>query len=88
MGKDLKAGAVTALGLPRDVLLGDVLVSFVGKREVWVENYRSLLLYTDTCVRIQTRTCQLLFQGTGLKIPWYTGEELQITGQIRSLEFR
>ena len=39
-----KAAAVSALGLPRDVLLGDVLVSFVGRREVCIENYRSILL--------------------------------------------
>ena len=47
-----KAAAVSALGLPRDVILGDVLVSFVGRREVCIENYRSILMYTDTLVKL------------------------------------
>lgn len=82
-----KAAAVTALGLPRDVLLGDVLVSFIGRREVWIENYRSILLYTDTLVKVQARTCKVVIHGARLKIEYYTIEEMKITGQIQSLEF-
>lgn len=82
-----KAAAVTALGLPRDVLLGDVLVSFIGRREMWVENYRSILLYTDTLVKVQARTCKVVVRGTRLKIEYYTSETMKITGQIQSLEF-
>lgn len=82
-----KAAAVTALGLPRDVLLGDVLVSFIGQREVCVENYRSILLYTDTLVKVQARTCKVVVHGVRLKIEYYTSEEMKITGQIQSLEF-
>lgn len=82
-----KAAAVTALGLPRDVLLGDVLVSFVGRREVWIENYRSILLYTETLVKVQARTCKVVIHGARLKIEYYTSEEMKITGQIQALEF-
>ncbi len=82
-----KAAAVTALGLPRDVLLGDVLVSFIGQREVCIENYRSILLYTDTLVKVQGRTCKVVIHGVRLKIEYYTSEEMKITGQIQSMEF-
>ena len=82
-----KAAAVTALGLPRDVMLGDVLVSFVGRREVCIENYRSILLYTDTLVKVQARTCKVIVHGARLMIEYYTSEEMKITGQIQSLEF-
>ena len=79
-----KAAAVSALGLPRDVLLGDV---FVGRREVCIENYRSILLYTDTMVKVQARTCKVIVHGARLAIAYYTSEEMKITGQIQSLEF-
>lgn len=82
-----KVAAVSALGLPRDVLLGDVLVSFVGRREVCIENYRSILLYTDTLVKVQARTCKVVIRGARLAIDYYTSEEMKITGQIQSLEF-
>lgn len=87
MPRDPKRRAVTALGLPRDVLLGDVLVSFVGCAQVHIENYRSILLYTDTLVRIQAKSCRLLIRGSRLCIQCYTSEEMTITGQIASLEF-
>ena len=53
MSWEPKKTAVSALGLPRDVILGDVLVSFVGRGQVNVENYRSILIYTDTLVKLQ-----------------------------------
>ena len=41
MSWEPKKTAVSALGLPRDVILGDVLISFVGRSQVNAENYRS-----------------------------------------------
>lgn len=82
-----KAAAVSALGLPRDVILGDVLVSFVGRREVCIENYRSILLYTDTLVKLQAQNCRILIHGSGLCIEYYTAEEMKITGTIASVDF-
>ena len=51
MSWEPKKTAVSALGLPRDVILGDVLISFVGRSQVNVENYRSILIYTDTLIK-------------------------------------
>lgn len=51
MREDRKRAAVEALGLPRDVILGDVLLHFTGPYEVVAENFRSLLIYTDTYVK-------------------------------------
>ena len=45
MREDRKRAAVEALGLPRDVILGDVLLHFTGPYEVVAENFRSLLIY-------------------------------------------
>lgn len=45
-------------GAPRDVILGDVLISFVGRSQVNVENYRSILIYTDTLIKLQARNCR------------------------------
>lgn len=82
-----KKTAVSALGLPRDVVLGDVLVNMVGRGEVNVENYRSILVYTDILVKLQGKNCRVLVHGKGLRIDYYTAEEMKITGQVESLEF-
>ena len=87
MSEKRERAVVSALGLPRDVLLGDVLVSFVGRREVTIENYRSLLLYTDTMIRLQAKNCRLSLLGKGLCIESYRPEMMKVTGCITSLEF-
>lgn len=78
--------AVSTLGFPRDVILGDVLVNFVGRGEVNVGNYRSTPIRADTLVRLQAKNCKVLVRGNRLRIDYYTTEEMKITGQITSLE--
>lgn len=60
MREDRKRAAVEALGLPRDVILGDVLLHFTGPYEVVAENFRSLLIYTDTYVKIKAAGCMVV----------------------------
>ena len=87
MSWEPKKTAVSALGLPRDVILGDVLVNFVGRGQVNVENYRSILIYTDTLIKLQAKTCRVAVSGSRLVIEYYTNEEMKINGLIKSMEF-
>ena len=87
MAWESKRTAVSALGLPRDGILGDVLVRFVGNCQVNIENYRGILLYTDTLVKIRARNCRVVIQGEALRIERYTAEEMMVTGRIHSLAF-
>ena len=48
MREDRKRAVVEALGLPRDVMMGDILLHFTGPYETVVENFRSLL--TQICI--------------------------------------
>lgn len=87
MFEETKMGAVSALKLPKDVALGEVLVSFVGRHCVVIENYRSIILYTDTLVKLQAKSCRVHIGGSRLVIEYYTNDEMKIVGQIRTLEF-
>ena len=66
---------------------GDVLLHFTGPYEVVAENFRSLLIYTDTYVKIKAAGCMVVFKGLHLEIETYTEDALKIKGQIRSVEF-
>lgn len=76
------------MNLPRDVFLGDILVSLVGRRTMLIENYRSILLYTDTLLKIQGKNCRLLIGGRQLQIEYYTAEEMKVNGIIESIELK
>lgn len=87
MLEETKGKAVSALKLPKDVVLGEVLVSFLGRHSVVIENYRSIILYTDSLIKLQAKNCRVIIGGKRLMIEYYTKEEMKINGSIKSLEF-
>ncbi|MEG0369915.1 MAG: YabP/YqfC family sporulation protein [Hungatella sp.] len=80
------AALVSAFKLPQDVMLGEVLLSIVGRQVVLIENYKSIILYADHCVKLQTKNGKLTINGEHLIIEYYTKDEMKITGRIRSVE--
>ena len=75
-----KKAIVSALHLPEDVVLGEMLLYFTGSRAAVVENYRSILFFSDEMLR-------LTIKGKGLSIEYYDRDNLRVTGQIVSVEF-
>lgn len=84
---EAKERVIAAMKLPKDVYLGELLVSLVGQRAVYVENYRSILLYTDTTLKLQGKTCKLKICGKNLMIEYYTGDEMKVSGKIEELSW-
>lgn len=82
---EAKERMIAAMKLPKDVYLGELLVSLIGQRAVYVENYRSILLYTDTQLKLQGKTCKLKICGKNLMIEYYTGDEMKVSGKIEGL---
>ncbi len=73
--------------LPGDVVAGDVLVSFVGRRSVTIENYRGILIYDESRIKLQAKQCKVTVLGKRLHIDYYDHDEMKISGWITSLEF-
>ena len=48
-----KKAVVSALNLPEDVFFGEMLLFFTGSHSAVVENYRSIVLFTDTVLKLQ-----------------------------------
>lgn len=87
MFEQLKESATANLKLPKDVILGEVLVSFIGRHSAVIENYRGILIYDDHTVKLQAKHCKLTIHGRRLHIEYYNRDEMKITGQIQSMEF-
>ena len=83
----VKEQMTEALNLPKDLTLGAVILTITGKHEAYVENYMSLIEYTENQIRIQTRTCQLEIHGEQLAIVYYTNEEMKITGELLEVKY-
>lgn len=73
---------------PKDVVLGQPVLTVLGRMELRIENYRGIIEYTDGLIRIQTKAGQIRVTGRQLKIEYYTNDEMKITGWIQSIEYQ
>ena len=83
----LKSRVSDAANIPKDVILGVPLVRMVGHEELYIENYRGILEYTDTFIRVQTKIGQIHLSGKKLEIIYYTNDEMKVVGHIESLKY-
>ena len=83
----LKNRVSDAVNIPKDVILGVPLFRLIGREEFYIENYRGILEYTDTLIRIQTKIGQVQLSGFKLEIVYYTNDEMKVVGRIDKLEF-
>ncbi|MCM1568907.1 MAG: YabP/YqfC family sporulation protein [Roseburia sp.] len=82
-----KENLIDTLKLPKDVCMGALSVTLTGNREAWIENYRGILEYTDKLILLQTKSCQVCFEGNRLSIDYYTNEDMKISGNICSVRY-
>ena len=83
----LRERLASAASMPKDVVLGASVITILGRNEVCIENYRGIIEYTDTLIRVQTKSGQVRLTGKRLQIEYYTNDEMKIKGRLVSLEF-
>lgn len=74
--------------LPKDVVMGQPVVTILGRMELNIENYRGIIEYTDALIRIQTKVGQIRITGKKLRVDYYTNDDMKLTGQIEAIEYQ
>ena len=85
--ESIKSRAASAASMPKDVVLGASVITILGSGDMCIENYRGIIEYTDTMIRVKTKKNQIRLVGKHLQIEYYTNDEMKITGCICSVEF-
>ena len=57
--EQIKEKMVSAMDLPKDVIQNASVITILGRNELCIENYRGIIEYTDTLIRVQTRVGQI-----------------------------
>lgn len=78
---------VESLKLPKDSLLGASIVTVTGNRDIFVENYKGIIEYTDCRIILQGKTCKIEISGKRLCIVYYTNEDMKISGWVESVKY-
>lgn len=73
--------------LSEDVLAGAPIVTNYGRGRCSIENYRNIIEYTDTLVRIQTKVGKIHVTGKNLMIAYYRDDSMCIIGDILGIEY-
>lgn len=84
---DMKHRLSDSLKLPADLSHGDILISITGLKEVFIENYKGIVEYTDTNILLASKNGQVALAGKRLTITYYTNDEMKIEGTLDSIKF-
>ena len=87
LSKSARELIVDSLKLPRDMAMGACIVTALGNEQVMVENYRGILEYTQNSIVLQSKTCRIAVCGCGLKIAYYTNEDMKIEGKNSEIRY-
>ncbi len=75
------------LKLPKEVLLGASVLHVTGQYEIYIENYKNIIEYTDTLIKLQGKTCKMYITGKNLHIEYFNNEDMKIKGRFKNIEF-
>ena len=75
------------LSLPKEIALNLPLIMATGRDEINIENYKNLIEFTDTKVRINTAAGVLTIEGVRLTLKQITTEHVLITGKIAEIKW-
>jgi len=75
------------LNVPKEIMLDMPLVMATGRGEVSIENYKNILEFTDTKLRVGTKEGMMTIEGEQLKLRQLTSENLLISGRITEIKY-
>ncbi|MCL2049910.1 MAG: sporulation protein YqfC [Defluviitaleaceae bacterium] len=85
--RKLKEKAVNILSLPKEIALDMPLMTATGRNEISIENYKNLLEFTETKIRIHTREGIMTIEGERLRLRQITTENVLVHGLISGIKY-
>lgn len=85
--KKFQRAVADTFELPKEILLDLPRVNLVGNIQLYVENHRGVVEYTDKTVRISISGGELVIQGENLQIKNIFSGEIFIEGTIHRLDY-
>ncbi len=83
----IKKGLAEVLELPKDIILDLPKIIMIGNLQIYIENHKGILEYTDNRIRINIKNGTLRIIGKNLMLKNIVAEEIFIVGEINQVEF-
>ncbi len=85
--KAVKRQFADFLEMPGDIVLDLPKITLLGGVQLYIENHRGIIEYTQQTVRVSTSEGEIIIAGEGLFLRNMLSDELCIEGRIRSISF-
>lgn len=73
------------MGLQPDILDGATIVKAYGDEYVIIENYKSIIEYTEETVKLQGKHVKVVISGDALSIKSFEPDECRVFGKINQI---
>jgi len=88
MFKKLQASVGNILDFPSDVVAEGPKITIIGRHQIMVENYVSIVSFSEEEIRLETAEGEVCFGGKDLVLRVILPTELRIEGELSSLSFQ
>ncbi|SET41362.1 sporulation protein YqfC [Natronincola peptidivorans] len=85
--QEIKKSLAEILELPKDIVLDIPKITMVGNLQIYIENHKGIIEYTNNRIRISTKSGVLRILGKNLLLKNIVLEEIVIVGEIVQVEF-
>ncbi|HZK27332.1 MAG TPA: sporulation protein YqfC [Thermoclostridium sp.] len=83
----VKEKVAKMLEIPEEVVSDRPKITTIGRKEVFVENYRAIIEFTNEIVKINSNYGVITITGKNMKIREITNEDIIIIGDIENIEY-
>ncbi|MCI8520584.1 MAG: sporulation protein YqfC [Clostridia bacterium] len=87
MRKRISERVSEAWGIPKDVIMNIPRLTISGDKEIYIENHKGILQYTDTEIRISTPMGIVHICGKSLLLERIRLEDILISGTFERIEY-
>lgn len=84
--RDAKKGISEALELPVDITMDLPKLTMIGDIQVSLLNHKGIVEYTESVIRVNTKSGIFKITGKDLEIKTILSEEIIISGSIKKIE--
>lgn len=74
--------------LPKEIIFDLPRVTLIGNLQLYIQNHRGIVEYTDKVIRISINGGELVLKGDNLVIKNIFSEEIFVEGNILTLDYK
>ncbi|MCT4605277.1 MAG: sporulation protein YqfC [Marinisporobacter sp.] len=85
--KEIRESVSELLELPKDIMLDLPRITLLGDLQLYIENHKGIIEYSETRIRVNTKSGVIRITGKDLSIKTIVTEEIIVVGQVKNIEF-